>query len=153
MMKRRLTCSDDNSDYYPPLGMMTKTKVCVTCVLLPCSTIVADMGWSDLKVLIGLRNYVDNITTSNAETLYLVAEYQNQSPANQMVDGLWWVLVVISCVTMVFSPFLSAIKSSYVTALSMVDIQEELAGTPVPLGKLEIRGTSDISHTLLISLF
>ena len=140
MMKRRLTCSVNNTDYYPPLGWVTKTKVAVTCVILPCSTIVADMGWSDLKVLVGLRNYVDNITTSDARTEYLVTDYQLQSPANQMVEELWWVLVVIyviSCVTIVFSPFLSAIKSSFATGLSMADIQKEHAGTAVPLGKFK----------------
>jgi len=139
MMKRRLTSRVDNTDYYPPLGWVTKTKVGVTCVILPCSTIVADMGWSDLKVLVGLRNYVDNITTSDARTEYLVPDYQNQRPAYQTVEGLWLVLVVIyviSCVTMVFSPFLSSIKSTYITDLSMADIQKEQAGTAVPLASI-----------------
>ena len=75
MMKRRLTSSVDNKHYYPSLGWVTKTKVFVTCVLLPCSRIVADMVWSDLKVLVGLRNCVDNITISDARTEFLVSDY------------------------------------------------------------------------------
>ena len=143
-MKRRISFQDiDSISAYTQLGI--KTRVAINFVIAPCALIAADMGWSDLEILFGFRKYLDTITFNGTDTSLLPPGNNKIGANRQLVEELWWVMVfiyVISCISLIFSPFLSAIHSSYQTALTMADIDQERDGIAIPLGK-ELNSMSD----------
>ena len=54
----------------------------------------------------------------------------------------WNGYIPSSCISLIFSPFLSAVYSSYQSALAMADIDQERDGVAIPLGK-ELNSMSD----------
>ena len=127
---------------------------------MPCVLIALDMGYSDTSVLLALYRYILTLkpatntdTTMHNTTMHNTTVHNTTSSNHSLVfDGvdidsngmrdillgmgmLLGILYLYSAMSLYSSPFLSSLRTSYDTALSMKNTEDEIAGTATPMGK------------------
>ena len=102
---------------------ITKLFIIITTVGLPCLLIFIDMGYSDIKVMIVLREIRPS------------APFDDCTSA--CVWGLWmslWIIYGFSAVSMLISPVISSLWTAFRTALDLSDTSKERDGAEISLG-------------------
>jgi len=152
-----VSCTAKRSNDSPAphqIGWFTKTRISFTFILAPCALICLDMFWSDINVIVRLTSFLDAVEDSledGATYSKLIQTYENSllyihDDDEQLFDYAEDPLLIMclllcmiflgSCYGLLQSPFLSCLRTAYHTALNMEDIDQEIAGTDIPLASV-----------------
>jgi hypothetical protein len=137
------TADPDMSSTHPQTtqhpGYLTKLKTFISCIFVPCGLIVLDIGYSDISVIIALGSYIFTVTgTATTAQVFADVGINNVYTGNILV--VMWLLLcllyIVSSLSLVFTSFISTLRTSYQTALAMGNTEDEQAGTATPMGKI-----------------
>jgi hypothetical protein len=149
-------------------GFFTKLKLkpLMSRIVMPCVLIALDMGLSDTSVLLALFRYMHTLipytdttmhnTTMHNTTMHNTTVHNTTSSNHSLVfdgldidssgmgeillgmSGFLVGLYTVSALSLLGTPFLSSLRTSYQTALSMENTEDEIAGTVIPMGKTSL---------------
>ena len=135
------TADPDMSSTHPPPthqpNLSTKIKTFFLSIFVPCGLIILDMGYSDTIVILELLIYIDTPTGTGTAKVLTDVGIDTDYTWNMLVD-MWFILIllyIVSALSLLFTPFLSSLLTSYRTALAMGNTEDEKAGTATPMGK------------------
>ena len=122
---------------------LAKTCCIFTTVGFPCALISVDMGYTDVQAIISLRHYfVNNNNTAvllhNNETGGGLFSTLRTEQTLLIVKVLWYALFImylVSCLSLLFSPVISSLKMACRTSLRMADAYLEQTAEDRSLGE------------------